>query len=103
LLTTRLNQRAPRFCAAFHHVLGLGFLRILRFLMPAGLARRLGVHQMTGTGDLIVRVGGDSGKMIHWPNVLNIDAKLELLTTLIKSRPIVEEDGRMGPQHIRGE
>jgi hypothetical protein len=71
--------------------------------MPASLARRLKVHQMTGTGDLIVRVGGDSGKVIHWPNVLNIDAKLEQLTTLIKSRPIVEEDGQLGAQHLRGE
>jgi hypothetical protein len=35
--------------------------------------------------------------------VLNIDAKLEQLTTLIKSRPIVEEDGRMRAQHSRGE
>jgi hypothetical protein len=85
-----------------HHILGLGFLRILRFLLPASLVRRLGLRRMTGTGDLIVRIGGDSGKVIQWPNVLNIDAKLEQLTTLIKSRPIVEEDGRLGEQHVRG-
>ena len=44
---------------------------------------------MTGTGDLIVRIGGDADKVIMWPNVLNIDSKLEEITTLIKSRRIV--------------
>jgi hypothetical protein len=78
-----------------HHFLGLGFLRTLRFVLPRRLAAQLGINDMTGTGDLIVRIGGDSGKVIQWPNVLNIDAKLEQLAALIKSRPIVEEDGRL--------
>jgi hypothetical protein len=84
-----------------HHILGLGFVRMLRLLVPRGIARRLGLQRMTGTGDLIVRIGGDSGKVIQWPNVLNIDAKLEQLTTLIKSRPVVEEDGRLAEQYVR--
>jgi hypothetical protein len=75
-----------------HHFLGLGFLRPLRLLVPKGLACRVGLSHMTGTGDLVVRVGGDSGRVISWPNVLNVDGKLERITMLVRSRPVVEEE-----------
>ena len=70
-----------------HYILGLGFLRPLRHLLPGFVGR--GLEAMTGTGDLIVRIGGDGDKVIMWPNVLNIDNKLEEITTLIKSRRVV--------------
>jgi hypothetical protein len=79
-----------------HHILGLGFLRHLRHFLPRKLAYWLGISRMTGTGDLVVKIGGDSGKVIVWPNVLNVDSKLEAITTFIKSRPVVgEHDGRL--------
>jgi len=70
-----------------HVILGLGFLRPLGFILPGQLSRTL--MAMTGTGDLIVRIGGDNGRTIVWPNVLNIDSKLEQITTFIKSRRVV--------------
>jgi hypothetical protein len=84
-----------------HHILGLGFLRLFRHLLSAGLARHLSISHMAGTGDLVVRIGGDGGRVIQLANVLNIDAKVEQLTTLIKSRPVVEEDGRSAEQYVR--
>jgi hypothetical protein len=79
-----------------HYMLGLGFLRPLRHFLPRVLARRFGIGATTGAGDLIVRVGGDSGRVIAWPNVLNADSKLEAITTFIKSRPVVaEHDARL--------
>jgi hypothetical protein len=79
-----------------HYILGLGFLRPLWHVLPAKLTRRLGINAMTGTGDLIIRIGGDGGRVISWPNVTNADAKLEAITTFIKSRPVVPEiDGRL--------
>lgn len=70
-----------------HYILGLGFLRPLRHVLPRFLSNQL--EAMTGTGDLIVRVGGDIDKVLIWPNVLNIDNKIEEITTLIKSRRVV--------------
>ncbi len=72
-----------------HHILGLGFLRPLAYILPGSLAR--GVAAMTGTGDLVVRIGGENGRVIVWPNVLNIDNKLERITTFIKSRRVVSQ------------
>ena len=44
----------------------------------------------------ITLVPGDSGRVIFWPNVTNVDAKLEAITTFIKERPVVpERDARL--------
>jgi hypothetical protein len=40
-----------------HNMLGLGFLRPLRNFLPRKVAQRLGIQRMTGTGDLVIRVG----------------------------------------------
>jgi hypothetical protein len=79
-----------------HYILGLGFLRPLRHVLPRKVARWLGISALTGTGDLTIRVGGDSGRVISWANVTNADAKLEAITTFLKSRPVVPEfDSRL--------
>ena len=70
-----------------HYILGLGFLRTFSRFVPPSLGRKL--EAVTGTGDLIVRIGGEADKTIVWPNVLSIDSKLEEITTLIKSRRVV--------------
>ena len=85
--TTNMTFEKQKVDLFRHYLLGLGFLRPLRHILPRSIARYL--EAMTGTGDLIVRIGGDADKVIMWPNVLNIDTKLEEITTLIKSRRVV--------------
>ena len=85
--TTNMTFEKQRDDLFRHYILGLGFLRPLRHFLPHSMSKHL--EAMTGTGDLIVRIGGDADKVIMWPNVLNIDSKLEEITTLIKSRRIV--------------
>jgi len=85
--TTNLTFEKQKEDIFRHFILGLGFLRPLGYILPGRLAR--GLQAMTGTGDLVVSIGGDNGRTIVWPNVLNIDNKLEQITTFIKSRRVV--------------
>ncbi len=94
--TTNMTFEKEKMDFFRHHILGLRFLRPLRHLLPRSVARCLGLSALTGTGDLTIRFGGDSGRVIFWPNVTNVDAKLEAITTFIKERPVVpERDARL--------
>ena len=65
-----------------HKILGLGFLDYLR--------RYLGLRFLpSGTGDLVFRLSGGQGQVIDWPNVWDVERKLQTLRHTLAEREVV--------------
>jgi hypothetical protein len=65
-----------------HKILGLGLLDYLRRYLKLGFLP-------SGTGDLVFRLSGAQGQVIDWPNVWDVERKLETLRHTLAEREVV--------------
>ena len=65
-----------------HKILGLGWLDYFRRYLRMGFLP-------SGTGDLVFRLGGAQGQVIDWPNVWDVERKLQTLRHTLAEREVV--------------
>jgi hypothetical protein len=65
-----------------HKLLGLGVLDYLRRYLKLGFLP-------SGTGDLVFRLSGAQGQVIDWPNVWDVERKLQTLRHTLAEREVV--------------
>jgi hypothetical protein len=65
-----------------HKILGLGFLDYLRRYLKLNFLP-------SGTGDLVFRLSGAQGQVIDWPNVWDVERKLQILRHTLAEREVV--------------
>jgi hypothetical protein len=65
-----------------HKILGLGLLDYLRRYLNLGFLP-------SGTGDLVFRLSGGQGQVIHWPNVWDVERTLQMLRHRLAEREVV--------------
>jgi hypothetical protein len=65
-----------------HKILGLGLLDFFRRRLKLGFLP-------TGTGDLVFRLSGAQGQVINWPNVWDVERKLQTLRHTLAEREVV--------------
>jgi hypothetical protein len=65
-----------------HKILGLGFLDYLRRYLKLRFLP-------SGTGDLVFRLSGAQGQVINWPNVWDVERKLQTLRHTLAEREVV--------------
>jgi hypothetical protein len=65
-----------------HKLLGLGFLDYFRRYFKLGFLS-------SRTGDLVFRLSGGQGQVIDWPNVWDVERKLQTLRHTLAEREVV--------------